>query len=63
MCGPQDSVLGVRVDRVVERFLTQMPTRFDVASGDTLVQGALVDIDAPSGRAHRIERARTVVPA
>src|SRR5436309_3068509 len=28
MCGPEDSVLGVRTDRVVERFLTQMPTRF-----------------------------------
>ena len=36
MCGPEDSVLGVRTDRVLERFLTQMPARFDVAGGPVL---------------------------
>jgi metallophosphoesterase (TIGR00282 family) len=58
MCGPENSVLGVRTDRVIERFLTQMPTRFDVATGPTLVQGVFVDVDPATGRAHRIERVR-----
>ncbi len=58
MCGPEDSVLGIRTDRVVERFLTQMPVRFEVASGPVLVQGALVDVDEATGRASAIARVR-----
>ena len=58
MCGPEDSVLGVRTDRVVERFLTQMPTRFEVAAGAVLVQGAVIDIDGETGRAQSIRRVR-----
>jgi metallophosphoesterase (TIGR00282 family) len=58
MCGPEDSVLGVRSDAVIRRFLTQMPTRFDVAGGAVLVQGALVDVDEATGRARAIRRVR-----
>jgi metallophosphoesterase (TIGR00282 family) len=58
MCGPEDSVLGVRTDRVIARFLTQMPTRFDVASGPVTIQGALIDVDEASGRATSIRRVR-----
>lgn len=56
MCGPKDSVLGVRTDRVIARFLTQLPTRFDVAAGPVIVQGAVVDVDSTSGRATAIRR-------
>jgi calcineurin-like phosphoesterase len=58
MCGPESSVLGVRTDAVVGRFLTQMPARFDVAAGPVLVQGAVIDVDETSGRARSIERIR-----
>jgi len=58
MCGPETSVLGVRTDRVLERFLTQMPTRFEVASGPVLVQGLMIDVDPVSGRATAVERIR-----
>jgi metallophosphoesterase (TIGR00282 family) len=58
MCGPEDSILGVRTDRVLERFLSQMPVRFEVASGPVLVQGALIDVDAATGRATAIRRIR-----
>ena len=50
MCGPEDSVLGVRTDRVIARFLTQLPTRFDVAAGPVIVQGAVIDVDATRAR-------------
>ncbi|HLK12051.1 MAG TPA: TIGR00282 family metallophosphoesterase [Candidatus Binatia bacterium] len=63
MCGPEDSILGVRADRVIERFLTQMPVRFDVASGPVVVQGALIDVDDASGRATAIERVQERVAA
>ena len=58
MCGPEDSILGMRSDRVLERFMTQMPIRFDVAAGPVVVQGAIVEVDAASGRATRVERIR-----
>ena len=58
MCGPEDSVLGVRTDRVLERFLTQMPVRFEVASGTVLVQGAVIEVDETSGRALSVRRVR-----
>ena len=58
MCGPEDSILGVRTEQVLRRFVTQMPVRFEVASGPVLVQGALVDVDETSGRATSIRRVR-----
>jgi metallophosphoesterase (TIGR00282 family) len=63
MCGPEDSILGVRVDRVLERFLSPLPVRFEVASGPVLVQGAVVEVDAQSGRALGIRRIRERVAA
>jgi metallophosphoesterase (TIGR00282 family) len=56
MCGPEDSILGVRADRVLERFLNQMPVRFEVAAGPVIVQGAVIDVDAATGRAREIVR-------
>jgi len=58
MCGPEASVLGVKTDQVLRRFLTQMPTRFEVATGSVLVQGALIDVDETTGRATAIQRVR-----
>jgi 2',3'-cyclic-nucleotide 2'-phosphodiesterase len=63
MCGPEDSVLGIRTDRVVERFLTQMPVRFEVAAGPVLVQGAVIDVDEATGHARAIARVRERVEA
>lgn len=56
MCGPIDSVIGMRRDEVLHRFVTQMPVRFDVAKGPILVQGALVDVDPEHGTATAVER-------
>jgi metallophosphoesterase (TIGR00282 family) len=58
MCGPEDSILGVRTDRVLERFLSQLPVRFEVASGPVVVQGAIIEVDSGSGRATSIRRIR-----
>lgn len=56
MCGPVDSVIGMRREEVLERFLTQRPVRFDVAKGDAVLQGAVIDVDAETGRAKEITR-------
>ena len=56
MCGPYDSVLGRRKDRVVKYMTTNMPQPFDVATGDVRLCGALAEIDPETGRALSIER-------
>jgi calcineurin-like phosphoesterase len=58
MCGPEDSILGVRAEQVLQRFLTQMPVRFDVAPGPVVVQGAVFDVDDASGHATAVQRVR-----
>ncbi len=56
MTGPFNSIIGIRKDDILERFLTQVPNRFDVAKDDVRLQGVIVDIDGKSGRARGIER-------
>jgi metallophosphoesterase (TIGR00282 family) len=56
MCGPYDSVLGRRKDRVIKYMSTNMPAPFDVATGDVKLCGALAEIDETTGRAISIER-------
>ena len=56
MCGPYDSVLGRRKDRVLKYMTTNMPQPFDVATGDVRMCGALAEVDADTGRALSIER-------
>ncbi|HEY7118268.1 MAG TPA: TIGR00282 family metallophosphoesterase [Tepidisphaeraceae bacterium] len=56
MCGPYDSVLGRRKDKVLRHMTTSMPTPFDVATGDVRMCGALAEIDETTGRAISMER-------
>ncbi len=58
MCGPMDSVIGVEKETVIEGFLSQLPRRFEVARGDVIIQGVLLDVDEASGRAREILRIR-----
>ena len=55
MTGPHDSIIGVKAEPVLRRFLTGLPARFEPATGDVRVQGIVVDAGA-DGRATRIER-------
>jgi len=43
-------------DKIIERFLTGMPVRFEVASEDVQLQGVIIDIDAKTGKANSIDR-------
>jgi metallophosphoesterase (TIGR00282 family) len=56
MCGPYDSVLGRRKDRVLKYMTTNMPAPFDVATGDVRLCGAIAEIDETTGKALSIER-------
>ncbi|HYO09179.1 MAG TPA: TIGR00282 family metallophosphoesterase [Tepidisphaeraceae bacterium] len=56
MCGPYDSVLGRRKERVLKFMTTNMPTPFDVATGDVRMCGLLSEVDPETGRATSVER-------
>jgi hypothetical protein len=56
MTGPFDSVIGVKKDVVIKRFLTGVPNRFETAKGDVRLQAVLLDIDSATGKANSIER-------
>jgi 2',3'-cyclic-nucleotide 2'-phosphodiesterase len=55
MTGPFDSVIGIKKESIMQRFLLQMPNKFDVAKGDVRLQGVTVEINA-KGHAAAIER-------
>lgn len=56
MCGPKQSVLGVKPEQVIARFRTAMPTRFENPDGVQIVCGIALELDEKSGRAKNIER-------
>jgi metallophosphoesterase (TIGR00282 family) len=56
MTGPHLSILGRRIDRVLETTVTFQPTQFDVADGDVRLCGTVVDADPTTGRATAIRR-------
>ena len=51
MCGPAQSVLGMDSAIIVSRFLSRLPTRFEVAKNPASLAGALLDIDTNTGQA------------
>ena len=56
MTGPYDSILGRRIDRVLETTVSFRPTAFEVATGDVRLSGSIVTVDPETGRAESIRR-------
>ena len=54
MCGPRESVIGVRSEIILRRFLTELPAQFEVAEGDVRIDAVVVT--AQGGRATAMER-------
>ncbi|MDT8443188.1 MAG: TIGR00282 family metallophosphoesterase [Desulfuromonadales bacterium] len=56
MTGARDSVIGIRKELSIQRFLTQMPVRYEIAKKDPVLCGVVISIDEESGKATGIER-------
>lgn len=56
MTGPHQSIIGRRIDRVLESTLTSRPVPFDVATEDVRLNGTIVDVDEETGLATAIRR-------
>jgi len=56
MTGPFDSVLGRRPEQIIRRFITGLPTRFEMADSNIQLQGAIIYCDPKDGKASSIKR-------
>ncbi len=56
MCGPRDGVIGMSAEPVLEKFLSGLPSKFDVSKGATMINGVVIDFDSAARRATAIQR-------
>jgi 2',3'-cyclic-nucleotide 2'-phosphodiesterase len=61
MTGAFDSVIGVRKEDAIEKFITQRPAKFEVAKKDIRINGVVIEVDEKSGLALSIERINVAV--
>jgi len=60
MCGPYDSVIGQDKTKIINRFLTSMPHKFEVVQLPATAHGIIVNVDPKTGRAAGIDRIQEV---
>lgn len=61
MCGAVHSMIGMEKESVIERFISQMPTRFHVETNPPIMlNGAVISVDVSSGKAQSIDRIKIV---
>ena len=58
MTGSIDSIIGVQVDKALNRFLTKMPQKFETAKKNIQLQGVVITVESGSGKAVEIKRVR-----
>ncbi|WP_028307288.1 TIGR00282 family metallophosphoesterase [Desulfitibacter alkalitolerans] len=56
MTGPYESILGIKKENIIARFLTHMPNRFEVATGTSQLNAVILEVDNVTGKAVSIER-------
>ncbi|MBO8468418.1 MAG: TIGR00282 family metallophosphoesterase [Spirochaetes bacterium] len=56
LTGVTDAVIGSDPAKSIERQLTQLPIKSEVASGEAHIQGVVITVNAESGKAESIER-------
>lgn len=56
MTGPEQSIIGMKADGVIRRFLLQTPVRFEPSSEGGMLNAVCIDIDDASGKATAISR-------
>ena len=56
MTGPYDSVIGQDKEKIITRFLTSMPNKFEVAQSPGTVHGVIIEVEPSTGHATAITR-------
>ncbi len=58
MTGPKDSAIGRDLASVTGMLLTGMPAKFEIARGNVMLEGVIIDVDRENGKARSIKRVR-----
>ncbi len=56
MTGAFDSVIGVKKEEAILKFVSQRPSKFEVAKKDIRINGVVIDVDEKTGLALNVER-------
>lgn len=56
MCGPHDSVLGIKNEIIIRKFLTKMPVRHEEADTPPALCGCLFTLSLSSGKCTGVQR-------
>jgi 2',3'-cyclic-nucleotide 2'-phosphodiesterase len=56
MTGAFDSVIGVKKEEAIQKFVTQRPSKFEIAKKDIRINAVVVEVDEKSGLSKGIER-------
>ncbi|HUK48125.1 MAG TPA: TIGR00282 family metallophosphoesterase [Terriglobales bacterium] len=56
MTGPFDGVIGVKKEMIIDRFLHNLPARFEPATGDARLCAVVIESDDSTGKAKSIQR-------
>ena len=56
MTGPYEGIIGVEKEAVINKFVTHMPTKFEVAKGKVQFNAVILEIDEKNGKTLKIER-------
>ncbi len=62
MTGPVHSIIGIEIDQIIQRFLTNMPMRFEVAKGNCTLSAVILEINEETGKATAIQRLQLNYP-
>lgn len=56
MCGPDDSVLGIKKENIIERMMMHTPVKFDFSDNHVTLHGAIFEYDTEKRRAVSVKR-------
>lgn len=62
MTGPEVSVIGIEKEQIIDRFLHQMPMKFETAKGKGIFSAVVMEIDEKTGRSSAIQRLQLTYP-
>ncbi|NWF99294.1 MAG: TIGR00282 family metallophosphoesterase [Nitrospirae bacterium] len=62
MTGPTHSIIGIEIEQIIQRFLTNMPMRFEVAKGNCTFSAVILEINEETGKATAIQRLQLNYP-
>ncbi len=62
MTGPAVSVIGIETEQIIERFLLQIPRKFETAKGEGILSAVVIEIDEKTGKSTAIQRLQLTHP-